>query len=79
MIADDRSRTATSPEEPTPPPVDPEDRPTIEPSDALPTEASSDPVTALEETRTQEPTPPPVDPADRPTITPSDALPTKDR
>lgn len=76
MTADDGTRTTVSGQEPAPPPVDPADRPTIEPSDALPTEAP--PVPASGHTSGEEPTPPPVDPADRPTIEPGDALPTEE-
>ena len=60
-------------------PADPAERPTIEPSDALPSDRPDQSIRAYPAPPTasrQEPAPPPTDPAERPTIEPGDAKPT---
>jgi hypothetical protein len=83
-----RSPAAATSRDESLPPGDPAERPTIEPTDALPTEDLDEPdqdrksaggtVPAPPPSSGEEPAPPPADPAQRPTIEPTDALPTRE-
>jgi hypothetical protein len=86
----DPSAAAASTVEPTGPPADLADRPSIEPVDALPTDEQDEPGPVHDRTTDApaapaaanpavEPTPPPLDPADRPHIEPTDGLPTNEQ
>lgn len=84
MSADDGNRTpapaATPQGEPTPPPIDPAERPRIEPTDALPTEDHEEPslldeakALLTEKTGDEESSPTPAEtPAAEPTPPPAD-------